>query len=62
VDGIGLFHTISSYCETICIGFQTCPEMLPDPEFYSECLREAFEELAAAARRTRKVRRTRTGK
>jgi diacylglycerol O-acyltransferase len=50
VDGIGLFHTISSYCQTICIGFQSCPRMLPDPEFYSQCLRESFEELAAAAR------------
>jgi WS/DGAT/MGAT family acyltransferase len=49
VDGLGLFHTISSYCETICIGFQSCPEMLPDPEFYTECLQESYRELAQAA-------------
>jgi diacylglycerol O-acyltransferase len=49
VDGIGLFHTISSYCQIICIGFQACPDMLPDPEFYSHCLQDSFRELASAA-------------
>jgi hypothetical protein len=49
-DGIGLFHTISSYCDTICIGFQSCPEMLPDPEFYTQCLQASYSELAQAAK------------
>lgn len=49
LDGIGLFHTASSYCDVMTIGFQSCPEMLPDPEFYEQCLLDAHKELRAAA-------------
>ena len=48
IDGIGLFHTISSYCDVVTLGFQACSKMLPDPEFYEECLQESFDELMAA--------------
>lgn len=33
----------------ITINFTCTREMLPDPEFYSACLRESLEELCAAA-------------
>lgn len=54
LDGIGLFHTASSYCDVMTIGFQSCPEMLPDPAFYEECLLDAYEELRAASLGSRK--------
>jgi WS/DGAT/MGAT family acyltransferase len=44
-DGLGLFHSVSSYCEGITIGFQACPIMLPDPEFYTRCIQESWDDL-----------------
>ena len=49
VDGIGLNCTGLSYAGTLCICAVSCREMLPDPEFFASCVREAFAELAAAA-------------
>jgi WS/DGAT/MGAT family acyltransferase len=48
-DGVGLIHPVLSYDGGITISFTSCPEMLPDPARYEECLHEAFEELAQAA-------------
>lgn len=47
-DGLGLFHAVSSYCDEIAISFQACATMLPDPEFYTSCIQESWEELKAA--------------
>ncbi len=41
IDGMGLFHALLSYCGR----FNACREMMPDPAFYAECLRESFTEL-----------------
>jgi diacylglycerol O-acyltransferase len=49
IDGTGLFHAISSYCGQFGISFVSCRAMMPDPEFYSQCLRESFSELQLAA-------------
>ncbi len=49
VDGMGIFHPIGSYCGEVTISVTACREMLPDPEFYAECIGEAFEELQATA-------------
>ena len=46
---MGLFHAVLSGAGRITINFVSCREMLPDPEFYQACLREAFEELRDAA-------------
>jgi diacylglycerol O-acyltransferase len=48
-DGVGLIHPVLSYDGGITISFTSCPEMLPDPARYEDCLRESFEELARAA-------------
>ncbi len=45
IDGMGLFHGIMSYCGNFNIGVSACREMMPDPAFYAQCLREAYEEL-----------------
>ncbi len=47
-DGMGLFNVISTYQGRMSIGFTCCREMMPDPAFYSQCIRDAFEELKSA--------------
>ncbi|TNF33686.1 MAG: wax ester/triacylglycerol synthase family O-acyltransferase [Gammaproteobacteria bacterium] len=45
----GLFHTVTSTYECLSISFTACRDMMPDPEFYSQCLADSFEELLDAA-------------
>jgi diacylglycerol O-acyltransferase len=51
IDGLGLNVTSFSYNGTMWICAVSCREMMPDPAFFARCLREAFEELKAAAAR-----------
>jgi WS/DGAT/MGAT family acyltransferase len=46
---MGLFHAVLSGAGRITINFVSCRSMLPDPEFYRECLQQSFEELMTAA-------------
>ena len=48
VDGNGLFHSIGSYCGEVTVGITCCREMMPDPEFYAQCLTDSYEELQRA--------------
>jgi len=49
LPNIGLFHIIYSAVQnkkgTISLSFTACRDMLPDPEYYAQCLQESFEEL-----------------
>jgi hypothetical protein len=47
IDGMGLFHAILSYCGKFNISINACREMMPDPAFYADCLKESFRELHA---------------
>ena len=49
-DGLGLAHVVQSYCDDAYISFTACRDIMPDPEFYSECLQESFDDLLAAAK------------
>ena len=49
IDGMGLFHGLGSYCGRFTICVTACREMMPDPAFYAECLRESFDDLLNAA-------------
>ena len=49
LDMMGLFHAVTSGAGFIVINFLSCREMMPDPQFYRQCLTEAFEELRDAA-------------
>ena len=53
LPGTGLFHTVSSFVlnkqGSITISFVACREVMPDPAFYAQCLRESFEDLTDAA-------------
>jgi WS/DGAT/MGAT family acyltransferase len=51
VDGIGLNVTGFSYNGTMWICAVSCREMMPDPAFFAECLRNSCAELKDAAER-----------
>ncbi|MES2263272.1 MAG: wax ester/triacylglycerol synthase family O-acyltransferase [Pseudomonadota bacterium] len=46
---VGLNHTCFSYNGTMWLSAVACRNMMPDPGFYAECLRESFAELVAAS-------------
>ncbi len=50
VHGLGLFQPVISYNGQITVSAVACREMMPDPEFYCDCLSETFEDLKKAAR------------
>ncbi len=52
--GIGLFQPVIGYNGQITVSAISCREMMPDPEFYCDCLTEAFEDLKKAANRPAK--------
>jgi hypothetical protein len=51
VDGMGLNVTGFSYAGTMWICAVSCRNMLPDPAFFADCMRESFAELKQAAER-----------
>ncbi|KWV90530.1 hypothetical protein AUC45_14955 [Erythrobacter sp. YT30] len=53
-DGLGLAHVVQSYVDEAYISFTACRDIMPDPEFYSECLQESFDEMLAAAKTVKK--------
>ena len=51
-DGLGLAHVVQSYCDEAYISFTACRDIMPDPEFYSQCLKDSFDEMLAAAKKS----------
>ncbi len=49
-DMMVLFHGVISGVGKISINFVSCRELMPDPQFYRQCLQEAWGELEAATR------------
>lgn len=47
---MGLFHIVTQTALTQTIGFVSCDSILPDAEFYEQCLYDSFEELCRASR------------
>jgi hypothetical protein len=47
-DGMGLFIATPSYNGEMTFSIISAREMLPDIEFFRECLEDAFAELLAA--------------
>lgn len=48
-DGLGLFHGVNSYNGKINFNVTSCRDIMPDLEFYIQCIRDSFDELKAAA-------------
>lgn len=49
LDGMGLIHLVASYRTDLIVSVLACRTMMPDPEFYAQCLRESFGALTKAA-------------
>ena len=49
-DGMGLGHVVQSYCKEATISFTACRMVMPDPEFYAQCIEDSFTELRDMAR------------
>lgn len=60
-DYLGISHAVTSYDGTLVIAPLADRAMMPDPEFYAECLRAEFAALLAASR-PQKARRRGAGK
>jgi diacylglycerol O-acyltransferase / wax synthase len=64
--GMGLFHTVNSMVMkgegTVTLAFICCREVLPDPEFYTQCIEDSFQELFEASNKTVKKRRSKQKK
>ena len=50
IDGMGLGHVVHSYCDDITVTATADREAMPDPEFYSKCLQDSFDEHLAAVK------------
>ncbi|MEL7538525.1 MAG: wax ester/triacylglycerol synthase family O-acyltransferase [Pseudomonadota bacterium] len=55
VHGLGLFQPVLSYNGELTISAVACREMMPDPAFYAQCLKDAFDEMLAAAKAVSKT-------
>jgi WS/DGAT/MGAT family acyltransferase len=51
-DRMGLFIAVTSYNGSISFSATSCRRTMPDVEFFMECIRESFAELASANSRT----------
>lgn len=49
-DGLGLGHVVQSYVKEATIAFTADRKLMPDPEFYADCIEQSFTELRDAAR------------
>jgi WS/DGAT/MGAT family acyltransferase len=45
---IGVIHLVGSYCGEITLNYMAARDLLPDPDFYSQCMDEAFGEYMQA--------------
>ncbi|MCY4045354.1 MAG: wax ester/triacylglycerol synthase family O-acyltransferase, partial [Cellvibrionales bacterium] len=46
--GVGIFHLVFSYCGKLSVTILADRQMMPDPEFYRQCMDDAFAELQQA--------------
>ena len=49
-QGMGLIMPITSYCGEIAVGFTSCRDIVPDPDFLKQCIEDSYAEFAAAAK------------
>ncbi len=49
----GIIHLVGSYCGEITLNYTACRDLLPDPEFYTQCIVDSFDELMAETGHTR---------
>ena len=49
-DGMGLVFAVTSYDGKIIVSPTSCREQMPDPEVFTQCVRDSFQEYLALAR------------
>lgn len=54
--GVGLFHTVFSQSDRINMSILGDRDIIPDPQFYIQCMREAYQELLTAVQQRSAVR------
>jgi WS/DGAT/MGAT family acyltransferase len=47
MDGMGLMLAAGSYMDELVFTVASCPELLPDPEFFAQCIQDSYDELCA---------------
>ena len=47
-DGMGIFFPVFSYNGHITVSVNACREMMPDPEFFGQCLQDSFDDIKSA--------------
>jgi hypothetical protein len=48
-DGVGAIFAVTSFGGHMSISLTSCPEMVPDPAFFGDCIRASVAEMEAAA-------------
>ncbi len=49
-DGMGLVFAVTRYDDRIVVSPTSCRELMPDPQFFTQCVRDSFQEYLALAR------------
>ncbi len=49
-DGMGLVFAVTRYDGRIVVSPTSCRELMPDPQFFTQCVRDSFQEFLALAR------------
>jgi len=49
-DGMGLVFAVTCYDGRIVVSPTSCRELMPDPQFFTQCVRDSFQEFLALAR------------
>ena len=49
-DGMGLVFAVTAYDDRIVVSPTSCRELMPDPQAFTQCLRDSFQEYLALAR------------
>ncbi|MBT8471308.1 MAG: wax ester/triacylglycerol synthase family O-acyltransferase [Marinicaulis sp.] len=60
LDGLGIFHAVTSYCGGIAVTFTADRKMISDPDHYAACLRESYDEMIAAGAKAAKKNKKKT--
>jgi WS/DGAT/MGAT family acyltransferase len=49
-DGMGLVYAVTRYAGRIVVSPTSCRELMPDPQLFTQCLRDSFQQCLARAR------------
>jgi WS/DGAT/MGAT family acyltransferase len=51
MEGVGIIHPVFSCSGKISVAVTCCRDMMPDPEFYADCLQASYDDLKISAQR-----------